>query len=350
MASYGWGTDRPVEDWLFDEGYRFDFFQAVRLLAMRVPPFARGKIGPDNDGEVVRFRSSIEMAFPAADVARVTRGEHAGDAPEITVNLIGVAGALGPIPRPFAQLVYDRVRQGDKAMREFLDIFNHRLAMLLYQGREYRRIGFEVGPPRQQRAARYQASLIGMGTAGLQDRLPIPDDALLHFSGILGRRPTSMTGLETLLRGVFGLQVQGRSLQGSWTRLDESQELRLGITGDNQVLGQSAVLGQRVWDQQSEFELILGPLSWEQFKDLLPGGKGFKAVSATTRFVVGPLLRFKLTLRILAANLPAVPVSASGGARLGFNTWLSGRRPKVSSERRITIPSRLTSRSPSEVV
>ena len=32
MAAKSWGTDPPLEQVLFEEGYRFDFFQAVRLL------------------------------------------------------------------------------------------------------------------------------------------------------------------------------------------------------------------------------------------------------------------------------------------------------------------------------
>ena len=32
VNDYGWGKATTVEDWLFAEGHRFDFFQAVRLL------------------------------------------------------------------------------------------------------------------------------------------------------------------------------------------------------------------------------------------------------------------------------------------------------------------------------
>ncbi len=32
VKNYGWGKKTTVEDGLFAEGHRFDFFQAVRLL------------------------------------------------------------------------------------------------------------------------------------------------------------------------------------------------------------------------------------------------------------------------------------------------------------------------------
>ncbi len=32
MVAHGWGKDGSLNDWLYEEGYRFDFFQAVKLL------------------------------------------------------------------------------------------------------------------------------------------------------------------------------------------------------------------------------------------------------------------------------------------------------------------------------
>ncbi len=37
MATYGWGSPHPVEEWLLAEAYRFDFHQAMRLLALMRP-------------------------------------------------------------------------------------------------------------------------------------------------------------------------------------------------------------------------------------------------------------------------------------------------------------------------
>src|SRR5262249_26350533 len=108
VAAYGWRQNRPVADWLFEEGYRFDFFQAVKLLEMinsgRVPI---GE-GSEPNKEAVRISSAIDLEFPASDVVEVARGRQNDDPAEVTVNFLSLAGALGPLPKPFTELVLER--------------------------------------------------------------------------------------------------------------------------------------------------------------------------------------------------------------------------------------------------
>ena len=71
MATYGWGTVHPVEDWLFEEGYRFDFYQAVRLLEMIYPEKLSVGEASEPDFEVVRFKSRVSLAFPAGQIREI---------------------------------------------------------------------------------------------------------------------------------------------------------------------------------------------------------------------------------------------------------------------------------------
>ena len=56
----------PLKDLLYDEPYRFEFFQAVRLLEKIFPE--REIVGHDAlpAKEVVRFRSRPSISFPAS--------------------------------------------------------------------------------------------------------------------------------------------------------------------------------------------------------------------------------------------------------------------------------------------
>lgn len=71
MGAFGWGTDHPVKEWLFEEGYRFDFFQAVRLLETMSSDGVPVGEGSDPEREPVLFTSQADLAFPATDIAEI---------------------------------------------------------------------------------------------------------------------------------------------------------------------------------------------------------------------------------------------------------------------------------------
>ena len=103
---------RPgLDDTLFREGFRFEFFQAVRLLERLYPdrkPVGRYEHPKD---EVVRFRTHVSMAFPASEVYDViATPEPAAETDPATtmwVTFMGLAGSLGVMPRQYTQLLAD---------------------------------------------------------------------------------------------------------------------------------------------------------------------------------------------------------------------------------------------------
>src|SRR6185295_4170202 len=150
VSDFGWGKATTVEDWLFAEGHQFDFFQAVRLLEIiyttghHGPTLGHERLSPPGQGsdptkEIVHFRSAVKLDFPASDIEDVTRTKDqplqhrrkASAAPtEMTVNFLGLAGSLGALDIPSTEPVRQRASHNDKALGDFLDIFNHRLVSL----------------------------------------------------------------------------------------------------------------------------------------------------------------------------------------------------------------------------
>ncbi|HYR29823.1 MAG TPA: type VI secretion system baseplate subunit TssG, partial [Thermoanaerobaculia bacterium] len=181
MASYGWRDRRSVEDALFSEGHRFSFLQAVRLLEetrLRGNRTAPAE-GADPDREVVHFRHAVRLDFPPTDVDTVERPAN-DDAPvEMTVNVLGLAGALGPLPPPVSELIVERVFRKDTAFRDFLDIFNHRLVSLLYRARKKYRPALDTKAPDRGRVASVLQAFLGLATPHLVGRMQMPDRALL---------------------------------------------------------------------------------------------------------------------------------------------------------------------------
>ncbi len=324
MAAKGWGTDRSIAEFLYESGHRFNFYQAVKILEIMDPEKNSVGIEPDPSKEAVRFKSRVALDFPAGDVDAIE--EPAGEkVSRMTVNFMGMAGANSPLPASYAELAIERAWKKDPALKNFLDIFNHRLISLMYRIRKKYHIGFDFKPPYDDNISSFLFALIGLETPGLRRRMQVKDRALLFYVGLFNQQPHSMIGLESILSHYFQTPVRGIPYRGQWLRIEPDQQTHIGARGQNQILGESALLGTRVWDVQSSFRLHLGPLSIEQFMDQLPIGRAFIPMCQLTRFYFGAELTFDFKLQLKAADVPESRLSGGNegnGPRLGWTSWL----------------------------
>ena len=331
MATESRRSDPSLEQLLFEEGYRFDFFQAVRVLERLYNtklPIGRNSI-PSR--EVVRFRSFLSLMFPPSAIYNVSRSENLAAPVQMEVAFLGLTGIQGVLPRHYTELLLERVRQKDFALRDFLDIFNHRMISLFY--RAWEKYRFPVGYERARLSAQngyepFSSSvfhLIGMGTGGLRGRLRSGDERLLYYSGLIGQQPRSASALQSLLSDYFGVPVAVRQFVGAWLSIDNENRTRLR-SGDinNNELGITALLGSKCWDQQAGFRLVLGPLRYEEFRSLLPSENGFASLVELTRLFTGLTLDFDARLILKAAEVPSCRLATpqSGALRLGWSSWL----------------------------
>lgn len=321
MATYGWRQSRAVGDALFEEGHLFGFHQAVRLLEGMYRGRTAAAEGVDPAREVVRFRSTVRFDFPASEVEEIKRP--AGDAPaEMTVNVMGLLGAQAPLPRWVTELALERRGRGDRALADFLDLFNHRLLSLLARARKKFRPALENRAPDRGRVASVLYALLGLGMPHLRGSLGVSDRALLPFTGLMIMRPRSMAGLERVIAGYFGVGAEVVPFRGRWQTFEAADLTRIGTAGQHQLLGRDAMIGTRVWDPEASFELRLGPLSLEQFVEFLPRRLCYRAASAIVRFYAGEELGFSFRLLLRAAAVPPLRIGRKQRALLGWTTWL----------------------------
>lgn len=338
MAAYGWRRRRAVDEGLFAEGHQFSFLQAVRLLEAMHPERTPPGEGIDPAAEVVRFRSAVRLDFPPGDVDEV-RPPVNGSPAEMTVHVLGLAGLHGPLPPSITELAMERTSQGDRALRDFLDLFNHRLVSLLYRARKKYRPALDPGAPGEGRIATVLLALVGLGTPHLPGRMGIEDRSLLPYAGFLLAKPRPTVGLVRLLEDCFGIRVEISERKGSWHSLESGDVTRLG--SQNRALGVSTVLGSRVWDQAASFEVRLGPLSFDQFLSFLPGGHAHRPLASVVRFYVREELDFGLRLTLAADEVPDLRLGRLGGnaARLGWTSWLK-TKPFACNDSQVRITGR----------
>ena len=347
MAAQGRRKGTSVADILFREPFRFQFVQAVRLLealeretAERENRTPRQPVGGDShpEDEVVRFRANQSHDFPASEVVtlRVPPGDgdsNAGAPPEMSVAFMGYTGASGVLPDLYDRVLSIRLREGDSALRDFLDTFNHRSVSLFYRaavkydfptGYETARNG---GEEDNFTAALY--SLVGIGTNHLRGRQTVGDESLAHYAGHLSHFPRSASGLESMLGGYFGVNVVVEQFRGQWLYFDPDQQSRFAGAADREStfnrLGVDTVVGERVWDVQGKFRIIVGPLSIDEFEQFLPAGKRFTQLAHLTRTYAGIEFSSELQLILRAEDVPSIELSEHGSTQpmLGWNTWLA---------------------------
>ncbi len=327
MATASRTDDTSVERWpiaemLDREPYRFEFFQAVRLLSrMASSRQVIGRFSNPRD-EVARFGAHAKVSFPASQIQSLERREEAPA--EMRVNFMGLTGPLGVLPLAYSELVLDRLRNKDTAFRDFLDLFNHRIISLFYQAWEKYRFFVPYERGERDRLSQHILALLGLGTPGLQDRQEVADDSLLFYSGLLGMHARSATGLRQLLSDYFGVPVEIEQFVGAWYPVDADAQCSVGEgNGDSERLGFGVVVGDEIWDQQARVRIRLGPLAMEQYLDFLPGGEAHRQVQSLTKFFAGGEYDIEIQLVLRREDVPPVELmSGDGGAKLGWTSWV----------------------------
>lgn len=346
MAAENGRTDPPLSKLLFDESYRFNFFQAVRLLE-RLTQAERLPVGryAEPERETVRFKTPASLDFPPSQLRLLQRRKPVSSAPsedaiatgelptaepeepgqpEMTIAFMGLTGPLGVLPHPYTELLIERiVRHRDQALLDFLDIFNHRMLSFFYRAWEKHHFPALYESRREDHFTEALTALIGLGTRGLTGRLGLPDESLLPYAGIIAQRPHSATAIAALLSDQFGVMVQVVQCTGQWLELDDDSVSRLGMA--NSQLGVSTVMGRRVWDIQSKFRLRLGPLTFREMSQLLPVPDSlFASLTAVTRWLAGPEFDFDVQLVLKASEVRGCALTTRARHRpmLGWTTWL----------------------------
>jgi type VI secretion system protein ImpH len=346
---------------LLSEGYAFGFFQAVRLLERLNPEAASVGHSAAPNQEVVRFRAHQSLSFPPSEIHDIVSAAGELRCPTMTVAFFGLTGPSGILPRHYTELLLRLRKEGrfaeKDALRDWLDLFNHRLISLFYRAWEkyrfyipYERKEYSLVAPDTFTQCLF--SLVGLGLPALRERLKttvrgddapeatlakVEDLSVLHYAGLFAQRTRTAAGLEALLNDYFQAPVRIRQFQGQWLKFDLSNQSRLGRDEGNSRLGSDLVIGERVWDVQSKIRVSVGPLRYEQFLEFLPDRspslrhKAFFLLVHLVRLYVGPELDFDVQLLLRSNEVPAAHLAGrqAPGGRLGWNSWLKSAPRRV---------------------
>ncbi|MEX2208186.1 MAG: type VI secretion system baseplate subunit TssG [Myxococcota bacterium] len=302
---------------------RFEFAQALRLLERWAPD--RAPVGGDAalDDEVVRFRSDLALSFARSDLQNFEPGLD-GRPPHVTVNFMGVAtpASYGSLPQRYTEEIRALVRDKNTALRDFLDLFNHRLVSLFFRARALHLPALQIERGPDNPFERALAAVVGIASSGLADRLSLPDRALIARAGLLARRPVPAITLQALLESTFELPVEVLQFRPRRYAMTDDDENRLGRA--NCRLGEDLFLGREITLADARIRLRAGPLDRERFEGLLPDALEHRQLVDLVRLATGDGLDFDLQLVLRAAEVPGTRLGGDGVAlgRLGWSSWL----------------------------
>lgn len=340
----------------------FGFVPLLRLLERmalaggKAGGFATNPIGRYTPpaSETVRLSANQSLAFPVGEVAGYEAKINSAGAKQwhVRVNFLGLTGSSGILPFHYSELVLRRLKLKDRALADFLDLFNHRLLSLFYQASiKYRLpLDYERGLVRRQKAGgdadthtQVLLSLVGLGTSTTAGRLKISDEALIYHGGLFAQRVRTVDGLKRIIFNVFGMRAEVTEFVGQWHDLIEDVRTRLpGVAvprGQNNQLGKTAMLGCKGWSAQGRIRISLGPLTAAQYGSLSPAGGTLAAIDQVVKMYLNDEHGYDFVMRVNSSAIDGpARLQKERQPTLGWSAWLGMPRHRDAGNATVDIP------------
>lgn len=330
-----------VIELLFKQPYRFEFFQAVRVLELWLK-----RQGLPEQGMLatcLRFQNSLSLSFPPSQIEAI-HTEPRGVATDttalaaalqsstlrytrITPAFMGLLGGSGVLPAHYTERIAEHEQyQKDDGPRAFLDTFSNRSLALFYEAWRKYRLGFKYQVSGNDTFLPLLLALAGLGSTALRGRLArdrdgkVLDESIGYFAAALRHRPASAVQIARMLSEYFGQPVRAEQFIGNWYDVPPAQQTTLGNI--DAVLGAGAMAGARVWQRNLRLRLVIGPLDHASFSALLPGGSAARALRSMLMMLTSVSLEYEVELVLRAADVRAVALDEKSAGRLGWDSYL----------------------------
>lgn len=255
MASHCWWEGITVNEAVdFTRFQGQDLYEVVYALHCHyIRSTGYFEIGTDAfvDNETIRFVAAQHLGFAASEVT--IQPEKVGKPLTLEVSSFGLTGVSGVLPQHYTELILQRVKQKDYALRDFLDLFNHRLISLYYRAWE-----------KYQYGVHHQRYLWGQPTdihQALHSLIGASDDKDIYWGGLLAKTVRNTASLRAILSHTLQCDVDVDEFVGRWVPLQANEQTALCShaepEGLHAQLGQTTVLGKQVWNVNAAIRIVL---------------------------------------------------------------------------------------------
>jgi type VI secretion system protein ImpH len=331
----------PVINRLFEEPYRFDYFQAVRILELWLR--RRGVAQADVVNHFLRFENSTSLGFPASQLEAIATEprELAHDAPALATAVqnstlryirvrpafMGLLSGTGVLPAHYTERIAEHeLHHKDNGPRAFLDALSNRSLALFYGAWKKYRLALRCESRNEDDFLPLLLDLAGLGNRAPRTRKHARETggvqaaSIGYFAASIRHRPVSAVQIARVLSEYFGRPVQAEQFIGAWYAIPAAQQSMLGHP--NATLGATAISGARVWQRDLRLRLIIGPLDTIGFSSFLPDGTAARALRTLLALFTGLTLEYEIELVLRAADVCSVTLGDDHAGRLGWNAYL----------------------------
>jgi type VI secretion system protein ImpH len=249
----------------------------------------------------------------------------------VILNLPGLVGPIATLPQyDQVSLIANNAEQSHAVM-DLFNIFHQRLISYRYitwlQKRPILNYQLPLAMDKEEKREESPHGAIGFNHQALAYLAgqPCDDSAITHFlqaqALVLRKRPLSTVVIEALLSTYFQMSIKLSTHVPSRCPIPLDEQTRLSSKSHCNQLGQETILGNSLWLCAQKSFLTIGPLSYQQFLSLIPGGKMLQQLKE----MIGRLLPANIaTIATLILKKEAIPslCLTSKPYQLGWNSWL----------------------------
>ncbi|MFB9934705.1 type VI secretion system baseplate subunit TssG [Photobacterium aphoticum] len=296
-----------------------DFYRAVySLQRAMLDKHDECEVGTDTlpANERIRFKAAQNLGFPGAAIEGVkeVEGIHGQPRLDISVNFMGLTGPSGVLPRHYTELVMQRGRIKDTAMREFFDLFNHRLIALRY--RAWEKYQYPLQHERYLRGRPSNIDTVLQSLTGARQPLDV------YLGGLFANPVRNTQSLRQALECLSGCKVKVEEFVGRWISLAPEQQSYLGSRlqpeGQHAQLGVSCMLGERAWDITSALSIDIEVDDRDTATGLMSRGELLSILQSVVGNYVPPAMKIDWYVLTTYQNLPVASLDGKGlGLGLG---------------------------------
>ena len=291
----------------------YELLQAVRLI--------RHAALSTNEPLSVRYRSSLSLAFPLAEIESMTltpqdsMSDDVGGI-ELYPSVIGLTGPISAMPALYTDYLASRVNHGkDTAAPAFLDLFNHRLTHLYVEASWFYNL-----PLQYEVSAADDKYLVSLRQLARQPKKVTKLDSLIAYAGMISPGRLTADQLAHVLSKFLDICVSVEQFVAEWFDLPPEEQTSLGR--QHAKLGVSTFCGSRAVQYDSKIRIVCHKLSAERYLRLLPAGDLSQVIIDFVRKWCGVTLAVEMQLELHKNHIKPLSLTEQRFGGLGRGGFL----------------------------